>query len=107
MNEAENMIIALRTFIVRQAAFEDSVDVSSQDASLELEVRHLPVPVPQRKRTKRPKQRVQNKPIKKTQREESSSSSDEESEELPEKELVTPWGELPLGIVASEKNKIR
>ena len=67
MNEAENMIIALRTFIVRQAAFEDSVDVSSQDAGLELEVRHLPVPVPHRKRTSIPKQSVQNKRIKRIQ----------------------------------------
>ena len=50
---------------------------------------------------------MQNKPIKKTQREESSSTDDEENEDLPERELVTPGGELLLGIVVSEQNTIR
>ena len=65
--KGKNMIISLRPFIAEEAAFEDSDDVSSQDAGLELGVRHLPVPVPHRKRTSIPKQSVQNKRIKRIQ----------------------------------------
>ena len=40
INKAKNMIVALKPFIVGKVAFEDSVDVSSQDVGLEAEVRH-------------------------------------------------------------------
>ena len=57
-NKAKNMIVALKPFIVGKVAFEDSVDVSSQDVGLEAEVRHRPIPFPQRERTRRKRQRV-------------------------------------------------
>ena len=105
--KAQNLIVALRTFILGEAAFEDSEDVSSQDVGVQARASQRPVPFPQRKRSSKQKQRVQKKPIKKTQREETSSSSSGDSDEVPGQELVTPGGELSSGIVPSEQNAIR
>ena len=58
INQAKNMIVSLRSFIAGEATFEDSLDVSSQDVGVEAEVRQRPVPVPQRKRTSRRRQKV-------------------------------------------------
>ena len=107
LKEADNIIVALRPFITGEAAFEDSEDIFSQDNDVETGVRRSPVPVPQRKRTARPRQRVQNKPIKKSRRDESTSAESDDSDGVLDKELVTPGGELSSGIVASEQNTIR
>ena len=107
IQEAKNLVVTLRPFITGEEAFEDSEDVSSQDVGVQARASQRPVPFPQRKRSSKQKQRVQKKPIKKTQREETSSSSSGDSDEVPGQELVTPGGELSSGIVPSEQNAIR
>ena len=65
--KAQNLIVALRTFILGEAAFEDSEDVCSQDVGVQARASQRPVPFPQRKRTSKQKHWVQKKPIKKKQ----------------------------------------
>ena len=77
LSEAQNWIVALQTFIPREAAFDDTEEASSE----EILIMQGPKVVAQKV--------VQKKPIKKTQREYNNSSSSGESKQELEKELVT------------------
>ena len=93
--EAQNLIVALQPFIAGKATFDDTNEVSFED----IIGAQCPKAVPQKKKIGYAKQRVQKKPVKKTQRGDTSSSKNEESEHELEKALVTLGGELSSGIV--------
>ena len=82
--------------------FADSKEASSEDEDVENEEGRQSMPISQWKKVKQPKQRVQKKPITRTQQEESSSSDSEVSDPISNKELLTLGGDLSSGVVALE-----
>ena len=106
LSETDNMIIPLKQFLEGHVCFsfpeEEFLDEQAEN------VKRVKALKPQKmgEKERKPKQRVQKKPVKKICHEEESSDGSDEPDNPLEKDLVTPGGELSSGIIAPEHNTI-
>ena len=107
LSETDNMIIPLKQFLEGHVCFsfpeEEFLDEQAEN------VKRVKTLKPQKmgEKERKPKQRVQKKPVKKICHEEESSDGSDELDNTSDKDLVTPCGELPAGTIASGQNTIR